>query len=505
MRENVKKPLFGPGVPKQFSGSQSKVGSSNVEFQRKSFNWTNEHGQADQSLWLMTWTPVGTIDPAIAREPDLSDEVPSNIKAATAEIMKARPPCKAMSVVKEQSDDGPALLTRAQAQLSKALIADEKIDRAMTAANRAIVCFQKDGDRQQEAQALSVVVRCMLADNNFEDGLHLASELRALYNKLGDSEGELEAMRIVIKSHVAQKDSNAAVQAAMDLRSQFQTKGDKKQEAAAVRLVVDTQVAVGRSGMAVSTADEAREYFKKAGDKQGEAVACLASASAHTAQRAYGDALSAQIAAQALYSQLKDKESEADVLKAVCLTHFSMSSPSEAEKAAQQMLSLYRSTGDKAGEATALQFVCIASNDKGSGSEATDIFDELDDKEGAAAAKHAIASAHLANQDADAALQAGKEAVALFKESGAPGLSAALLICAQANIMKGHSHSAMWDAKQALRHSVLCADGEGQQAASKILSSIQQANDKGMSVGPSVPITVPLGSGKTAGSVVEFM
>jgi len=307
---------------------------------------------------------------------------------------------------------------------------------ALAAVRQMVAKFSELGAKTaSEAAGFFLAANAYLAAGETKDAAQAANRSLSILRELGNTSALAPVLQTLVRVSFARKDPDEALRAADEI----------------------TRIAGGNKALvAVALVTSARAH--------------LANNDTRTAEKAANEALAATKAAG-------DKPGQVAALAVLHSANLLMSKPVAASKAAKEVIVLVK--GDKTAEAAAnlmLGRAFPASKDALEAAKAA-VAAFKGDKVANASALLIQACAHLAQEkQADEALAAAKEALALLKEAGSKGGEAvALSVLASARIAKEDGEEAQQAARESLSAFRDLADITGEAYATSLLKDAKTA------------------------------
>jgi hypothetical protein len=258
------------------------------------------------------------------------------------------------------------------------------------------------------------------------EGSDLKSAKQAL-NKARATEdkiAEATALTLLASAYAAAGDGKSGVQSAAEGLAIFKEQGSKEATLPAYQAMVSASLTKKDFDGAVSAAKGVLEVAESLGNKKAKAAALASMAAACVVLDDIFVGLKAAEAALALYSELGDKAGQMAVWSTVCDANVLSGKPMAAAKAGKEVLVLAQEDKDKKAEAVAMLMIGdanVASRDSlDAALGAVQLFKELGDKSGEAAALLTVANSTLSQEQKayQDGIQKAQDAEALFKETG---------------------------------------------------------------------------------------
>lgn len=292
---------------------------------------------------------------------------------------------------------------------------------AAKAAKDVLAIFQKAGDKEGEAAALTLAANAYMVGGEPVAAVRSARQALSIFLEKDNKLAEMPVLETLMYANMVKKDVDEAMRAAKEMAKIAMFLGKKKSAANALLSVADVSLASGTPAGAVKAAEEAAEIYKGEGDKEGQATAL---STVYKVHRTLSKPASARKVASDILKLVQGKKP----MEAAASLMIAEAQPASKDSlaAAKSAVSLFQEAGDKSGEAcamVALSYAHVAQAQKQyedgltAAQGALTIFKEKGDKSGQALAASTVAMALMLKEDAAETEKAAKEAVAVAKES----------------------------------------------------------------------------------------
>lgn len=332
---------------------------------------------------------------------------------------------------------------------------------ALSASERALQITQDLGDKTLECKQLTAMATLQFGMGELDKALVLGEDALALVKDLGTTEDKIQVMQTLSNVHLAKKDHQMATAVVSEMQKHFQAKGDSTGDASALMTLCAIAYAQKDFDRALKAAQTAQGVFQEAGDakKEGEALRWICEA--YMKKEEYKSAVRAAEAARTHFRESGDGLSEAVVLYVLAQSAVSLSvqegarvENSRASRSSKDALA----KGSKAAQAA----VKLCRELHG--------VDQL-----LACSLCTLSQASMLNEKPDDALQAGDEAIVLFRNKGDTFSEAsALLLSADALRSKKSYKDSKAAAEEALSLFEEVDDSKGKEIAQELLDWLQQ-------------------------------
>jgi len=342
----------------------------------------------------------------------------SLLAVAEAEVQKLGATAVLAAAEKQGKKDGAALIRVAVAHLTAG-----SVKASVDAASEAEQILRQSGNKEGEASAVLTKAAAQLASEEPKQAWESAVRAMELFRPLGDRQMEASAMTTIANAQLALGEPSAALVSTKEALHIFRQIGDKDGEAAAELTMTDAYIAKDGFDKAAGLVAEARtSALKQKGDKKGQVDVLLALAAQKANASLSRESIKLAIEARELAQAAGDSGSEIKALKLAATTQMEVGDFEEARATAEQCAALCGQLGDQSSHADALTILGHAQLWCNEPLRALESFIEAkaktQDPSLRARALEASASAHLARDDAQAAVQAADEAAKLLAGSG---------------------------------------------------------------------------------------
>lgn len=293
-------------------------------------------------------------------------------------------------------------------------------------AKDAFEIAEKMGDRKAWVQTLATFFNVCLSYGELDEAQKLGMKTLDDAKADGNRYYEAAALDLLANLCIVQGDYGEAKRYATDSLEVFRELGEPVFENTALQALLDAHtLEAGPEEVMRTVAEEQLQYFKAANDKKGEAslLKALSDKFFFSSDKSEGhEAQNMGLEALALYKSIGDKKAAAkvlDVMAAACLSRDGAAGASDAMEKASEGAKLRKELKDKWGEGQALLLLIDASLKADMIDDALETAQQAatlfpDNKMGKAAALVKIASIYGLKKDRDKAIEAAKEAEALF-------------------------------------------------------------------------------------------
>eukprot|EP00747_Dinoflagellata_sp_TGD_P164724 gnl/TRDRNA2_/TRDRNA2_185041_c0_seq1.p1 gnl/TRDRNA2_/TRDRNA2_185041_c0~~gnl/TRDRNA2_/TRDRNA2_185041_c0_seq1.p1 ORF type:complete len:848 (-),score=257.85 gnl/TRDRNA2_/TRDRNA2_185041_c0_seq1:104-2380(-) len=297
--------------------------------------------------------------------------------------------------------------------------------------------FRKIGDHNGVGDAARLLVRLHLESNQFEDAEALAKfeyqEFKKAVDALGMGKMLLSQAETIVANKSAPEWGNKAQMRALELAETacelFQEVGSKKWEAQAHLKLIDVhnmkkEDREVRAQKALESANKALDLFEELGDKKGEGQALHGIAVSSFMGKSKGWQLTAEEALE-VFQESGDRVLEAQTLETIAQFHVTRMSGEDALQPAMDALKIWKSMGQATHrEAKAHSYLMQArmmiddvGNALEAGKEALRRFGDSGDKRGQAEIHDQIVYVHLAIGEDMEAMEHAQAALGIYRDA----------------------------------------------------------------------------------------
>jgi len=351
--------------------------------------------------------------------------------------------------------------------------------KALEAAEQAEGLFRDAGDKGGEMDALCAIVSAMIASGDADQALKLAEERLTSAQTGGDASKEVGAMLALAEAHLAVGDPDAALKLAKQACRAAEHIGDVVAEAKAATAQARAYTNLGNPAEGAKAAMEALGLCTKSGQRQAEAQAQLALSSAREVQG--DDVVGPLNKALSIYRELGYRSDEATVLCKISEAQLN-TRPQEALLMGKESMAIFRELDLTNGEAEALHSIVKAYGVK---DEAADALRVVKDRMATAGKKAqvlftpAAITAHLNNEDVDAALAAATDGLeTAIDTEDRKGEAWMLYKVAEVRLAKEEVEEALAKTNEALDIFFEVGDKVGEAAAQALLTAAYTMNNQ---------------------------
>eukprot|EP00747_Dinoflagellata_sp_TGD_P165240 gnl/TRDRNA2_/TRDRNA2_186263_c0_seq1.p1 gnl/TRDRNA2_/TRDRNA2_186263_c0~~gnl/TRDRNA2_/TRDRNA2_186263_c0_seq1.p1 ORF type:complete len:942 (-),score=284.44 gnl/TRDRNA2_/TRDRNA2_186263_c0_seq1:71-2896(-) len=406
---------------------------------------------------------------------ELSDDLKAMIGDALGASKKA--------LLLARSFGSPKDIVAAMHTVANTYIGRKEHSDALTVTNEMLELARGSKDKLGEASALLTLANVRAGMRDEDQAIAKAKDALKLFRELADADGEAACLSTLGSVYTLKEGDEKALELLSEEQTaHFKSEGNKAKEAAVLNMLASAQIALEpksaeRAAAATKAAEKAADLYKDVNDTDGQACA---TAMACYGMAAQGDADGAVKKADGL------KGPAAELAKAIALVSKNTAADATvARKSAESAQSSFASSGDKSGEASALHVIASAhllegnaDAALGSAKESAALFKELNDMIGEACALHAATNAALMKENnAEAAIKYAVDALLLFKTAGdASGEASTLLMIASMHLSCGDSKQALSAAEQAMAHYLMTDNKKQEMLAAHLVAQAHLAN-----------------------------
>mmetsp|Transcript_23420 Transcript_23420/g.61531 ORF Transcript_23420/g.61531 Transcript_23420/m.61531 type:complete len:535 (-) Transcript_23420:61-1665(-) len=332
---------------------------------------------------------------------------------------------------------------------------DQEPERALQAAKQAGKICKSLGDASGALEAFRLIVFSKAATGDADSALGIARAEVAHFKEAGERRGQAHTLLTIAEANVYLGHGFEALAPALQAQRLYFDLGDVQCEAQATRVEAHAHLLRSDPGTATKRATDARIMFESCGDKAGEASSWHLLSSTRLAEDCGPEAYHAAKKATTLYHELGNDRGECTMLNNTAQMDLALQKNSNALRKANEALRIAKDLGDLNLQTTVLETVVNSHIAVGEGPEALHVALELQSMftvlnwKLQARFLGTLVSAHLANQDLDAALTAARKARAVSCKGG---LEEAKTIhrMAQVLVMREEFDAALETAEEAL-------------------------------------------------------
>eukprot|EP00405_Crypthecodinium_cohnii_P041802 CAMPEP_0206552172 /NCGR_PEP_ID=MMETSP0325_2-20121206/15933_1 /ASSEMBLY_ACC=CAM_ASM_000347 /TAXON_ID=2866 /ORGANISM="Crypthecodinium cohnii, Strain Seligo" /LENGTH=1362 /DNA_ID=CAMNT_0054052017 /DNA_START=11 /DNA_END=4100 /DNA_ORIENTATION=+ len=332
-------------------------------------------------------------------------------------------------------EDGRLWTAAAEETLATALLAGEKAELALMAAEKALAIYRDLGDVRKEAAVLRMLSRISASRGDFSMALERAQESKGLCQELCDKKGEAASLECSAEAFLVKKDGESdAAEAALKAAKVYKQIDDKPGQAGALQTAVSAFTAAREPEAAYQAARDALEVARS-----GKSPAILGTSlelllSIHLQNEMPEKALHAAQSELSKAKEAKDAEREAMVLQKLASVLVSSSQPKEALKKAEEARQLLRGQSVRA-EATAAKVVVdhLINQQRfdeavKTAREAQALLENIGDTIGRVHALQLVTTAYCEANDYDNAIKVSWEQHKIYQQVGYKDLEASTLL-----------------------------------------------------------------------------
>jgi len=208
--------------------------------------------------------------------------------------------------------------------LAQVHMAEDKLDLALDVANEANGLFGDMKEKRGQVCVLHTIIQVKFRENRFYHALVIAQEMVSMYVQLGDARGEGAAHLLAIEVHLLEDNLQEAMESATKAAELFERLGDIAMKAKAILAMSRSFEAASQPLDAVRAGEIACNFFAETHNKRGQAESLMVIAAGHAKLWQHGKAVESLNEASFLYRQCRDKRQEAIVLSKSAQTQLDM-------------------------------------------------------------------------------------------------------------------------------------------------------------------------------------
>lgn len=385
--------------------------------------------------------------------------------------------------------------------LFKAHVAEGKPNRARRMAKDALSRFEAEGNKRAEAVTLELLFQAYNSTGRFREALSASERALQIVQDLGDKKLECKQLTSMANLQFSLGELDKALVLGEDALALVKDLGTTEDKISVMQTLSNVHLQRQDYQMASAVVSEMQKHFQVSGDGAGDASALMTLCAIAYAQKDFERALKAAQTAQGIFQEAADSKKEGEALRWICECYMKKEEYKSAVRTAEAARTHFRESGDQTSEAVVLyvlaQSAVSLSVQEGARVENSRASRSSKDalakgsKAAAAAVKLCrevpgveqllacslctLSQASMLNDKPDDALQAGDEAIVLFRNKGDTFSEAsALLLSADALRAKRDYQESKAAAQEAYNLFEEVGDSKGKDIAQELLDWLQQ-------------------------------
>jgi len=348
-------------------------------------------------------------------------------------------------------------------------------------ASEARKLFRELGDQVGEGAALETMGRSYAMRQDFAKGLPAAQDAAALFKALGDGQREASSLCVAARMHLALGELDMAAQSAKDAMEKLAAL--KVPASEALDIITSTYMKKQEKEEAVFVAQQEADRMSGLSETKAEAHAQLKVAEAHMHFGSYDAALAPASQAASLYKGAGDRKLEAEATVTMARIKLEQRERGDAQRLAEGVLPMVRDVGEAGIDVTVEAVEVIVDCYKQANDiqkcfdtliAAMNMFKNSGVPKGEAAMLVSISDmqVHPQVKDSEGALSTLKNAPPLYIQAGdKKGEAKALTKLAKLYSMKGQADNALKAAEEAMAIYKKSCDMVGIASAAEIIAA----------------------------------